>query len=50
MAVTRTVYVRDEDADLWERLAAEARQQRRSVSAILAELIAAYLGRIDAQA
>lgn len=49
MASTRTIYVRDEDAELWERLASAAAQQRRSVSAILAGLITEYLGRIDAQ-
>lgn len=47
---TKTVYVREADEDLWTRLANVAAEQRRSVSAILAELIAAYLGRIDAQA
>lgn len=49
MATTRTIYVRDEDTELWERLAAAAAKERRSVSAILAGLITEYLGRVDAQ-
>jgi predicted DNA-binding protein len=44
--MTKTVYIRPEDAELWERLASAAVQQRRSVSAILAELIEQYIGRV----
>jgi hypothetical protein len=45
----RTIYVRDEDAANWERLAAAAARQKRSTSFLIAEIIAAYLASTDAQ-
>jgi predicted transcriptional regulator len=41
--MVKTVYVRDDDEPLWDRLAAAAEAEHRSVSYMLARAIEAFL-------
>ncbi|WP_171906684.1 hypothetical protein [Jiangella alba] len=47
MPLTKAIYVRDEDVELWERAQAYAKARRLNMSALVLLALEAYLGGQD---